>query len=590
LLDGLGAAARELLATAAVYREPVVQEALTFGVGSRLPPISRSADLAGAIDSCLAMGLLEVDESGLSTLFQVPPAVVPALRSMLNESLLLRAHRRAAQYWQWRVTSGQCEGQGDTHDLVEAHYHLISAGDLTHAELTADAIWARLHSLGEFAREAELIADTMARLPAESPRWPDWAYRRAKAAQLQGQADEARFWHAEALAGFAGRGNHIGMAACHTHLGTMAQASGDYAEAERHYRLAAEMEQAAENPANPPQPSTVSPQPVATGPLRAGEPPLEAVARPRPVSKKIIGGALLLRTRLVEKGLDLAVAALVLMAALTIGVVGTFATAGAARHPAVAGKQLSIAAKTRARVASWIAAQVAKSAIVACDPLMCKALIAARVPPSQLLELSQRSADPLGSDVIIATSAVRDQFGRRLTGVYAPVVLACIGTGRARTEILAMYGNGAGAYATALRADIRARRSAGLQLLHNRHIAASAEAGARLAAGAVDDRLLITLGALAAIEPIRILTLADSGPGAGPGVPLREATIEANTRRGSAKDRSAAALLIRFLRVQRSVLAPAVTWVPGPGGEIVIRILFRAPSPLGLLVDSAIGT
>ena len=583
LLDGLGAAARELLAIAAVYREPVVQEALTFGVGSRLRPLSRPADLAGAMDTCLAMGLLEVDESLPGSLLQVPRAAVRALRSMLDDSLLLRAHRRAAEFWQWRVASGQCAQHGDTHDLVEARYHLICAGDLNHAELTADAIWARLHALGEYAQEAELIADTMARLPAESPRKADWAYRRAKAAQLQGEVDEARFWHAEALVGFAARHNHVGMAACHTHLGTLAQASGDYAEAERQYRLAAELQQTAEDPERaseavdavgsappiPPGPEPVSPQPV---------------AQTTPASTGMTGRALLLRTRLVEQGLDHAVAALILMAALAIGVVGTFATTGASRPP-TEGSQLAPAARVRALIAAWIAAQVAKSAIVGCDPLMCEALIDAGALPSQLNQLNQGSADPLGSDVVIATSAIRHQFGGRLTKVYAPAVLAGLGTGRAKIEILATYINGAGAYATARRADSRARRTAGAQLLHNRHIAASAEARVQLAAGAVDDRMLITLGALAAIEPIRILTVNDSGPGAGPGVPLREVTIEPNMRRGLAKERSAAALLFRFLSVQRSVFAPVVTSVPEPGGVIAIRILFRAPSPLGLLAN-----
>ena len=92
---------------------------------------------------------------------------------------------------------------------------------------------------------------------------------------------------------------------------------------------------------------------------------------------------------------------------------------------------------------------------------MCAALQAHGIAPGNLLVLRPSSADPLGSDVVIATPAVRSQFGRRLASVYAPVVIASFGTGDLRIDVRAMAPDGAAAYRAALAADLAARRGAG---------------------------------------------------------------------------------------------------------------------------------
>ena len=96
--------------------------------------------------------------------------------------------------------------------------------------------------------------------------------------------------------------------------------------------------------------------------------------------------------------------------------------------------------------ANWIAGQVAASAIVACDPAMCAALHADGLPATRLLVLGTATADPLGSDVVVATLAVRNQFGTRLQSVYAPVVIASFGTGAGRIDIRAIAPDGTAAY------------------------------------------------------------------------------------------------------------------------------------------------
>src|ERR1700677_2802948 len=132
--------------------------------------------------------------------------------------------------------------------------------------------------------------------------------------------------------------------------------------------------------------------------------------------------------------------------------------------PAPTQPGVQASALARGQAAAWVAQQVSPSAIVSCDPAMCSVLQAHGVPSSQLLVLLLADADPLGSDVVVATSAVRDQFGASLISVYAPEVLASFGSGTARIDIRAIAPDGAQAFEDGLAADQSARTGAGQQL------------------------------------------------------------------------------------------------------------------------------
>jgi hypothetical protein len=286
------------------------------------------------------------------------------------------------------------------------------------------------------------------------------------------------------------------------------------------------------------------------------------------------------RAGLVLVGLVLAAAA----GAFVLGRPGSSAAhAGAAEPtPAPTGQQavLHQASVIRSRAAAWVARQVSQDAIVACDPDMCSALLAQRIAPGNLLELRSGAPDPLGADVLVATAAVRSQFGRRLAGVYAPAVLASFGSGRLRIDVHAIAPDGAVAYWAGLASDLRARREAGRQLLGNPHVRVSAAARTELQAGQVDSRLLTTLAALAAKESVQVTAFGDSGPGASAGVPLRSAVITVAGR----ADPAAVADMLTFVRAQRPPYLPARALIePGAAGASVLSIQFAAPSPAGLL-------
>jgi len=224
----------------------------------------------------------------------------------------------------------------------------------------------------------------------------------------------------------------------------------------------------------------------------------------------------------------------------------------------------------------------ASIAIVACDPAMCAVLQAGGVPASRLLVPTPVREDPLGSDLVVATAAVRRQFGRRLAGVYAPVTLASFGSGATRIAIQAVAPDGSAAYRAQLARDVRDRQVACAQLLHNHDIHVAGTARPALTGGQVDSRLLATLATLAALHPLDIISFGGSGPGTGAGVPLRSAEIAAAALPG--RRPASLASLLAFFRAQRPPYLPTsletVRITPERTG---LRIEYQVPCPLGLL-------
>ena len=254
-------------------------------------------------------------------------------------------------------------------------------------------------------------------------------------------------------------------------------------------------------------------------------------------------------------------------------------------HPASAAA-IRAAAAARAQAAAWITAQVATDAIVACDPLMCADLQHAGLPAGRLLVLGTGNAGPLGSDVIVATAAVRQEFGARLTSVYAPVTLASFGSGSAQASIRVVAPDGSTAYLSGLRADEAARASAGSQLLENPRIHESAAVRQALTAGQIDSRLLTVLAALSTMHTVDVLAVGTPAAGASAGMPLRWADIAPGGPMPRHPHRTTTIRsLTRFLRAQQAPYQPAIIMIR-LDGRAALRIQFAAPSPLGLLGKS----
>ena len=260
------------------------------------------------------------------------------------------------------------------------------------------------------------------------------------------------------------------------------------------------------------------------------------------------------------------------------------------RHPGGHGRgaqrglaALSGAAAARASAAQWVSSQVSRSDMIGCDAVMCADLLKAGVPSSDLLVLRSTAPDPLGADVLVATPLLQSHFGSRLRTEYAPTVLASFGRGPARVDVRLVANYGAAAYNLALRRDLAARRTVGHQLIGNRRIALPSAAENELATGKVDPRLLITLPALAAKHPIRILAFFDRPPGASSGVPLAGVKLSGTDRKARMLPSAYLRWLTSFLRKQQSVYRAATVTAATHHGHRVVSVRFTWPSPIGLL-------
>jgi len=641
--------ALRLLIGASVYREPAGLNALLFQIGRAdtaadgpgaphpdasgppaagpaepgrpgqgpAPPFHAPPGLARLIAECEQAGLLAVHHaltgSG-GTAADIPPVFVERqVASALHRDLavalrsdeVICAHQHAAAYWQWRAAAWPQDRHADLGDLLEARYHLREAGDNDQAGALTEVVCAQLHAWGELDHEAALVQETLAWLPPRSPLRATWIHEIGKIAQTRGNFVEAERRYRQSLELFAKAGDAAAASRSQHRLGILAQARGDYAEAEHRYKESGDLtgaEQPAEAgdpgwPGGPPGAPGTSPGRAAPGAEPAGAEPAGAApygtapAAGQPVVMLADGPRRDGMLCLLSSGLAMAA---VLAGLFAAGIIRAVPSDGA-RGPATSS---GTAAAVRRQAAAWLSRQISRSAIVSCDPAMCAALRADGLPAANLLALGPSAADPLGSDVVVATAAVRSLFGSRLAGVYAPAVVAAFGLGRASIQIRVVAPDGAVAYRNALRADLLARKIAGTQLLLNKEISVTRVAWRQLSAGQVDARLLTTIAALAAQHPLRIAGFTDAGPGAAPGTPLRcaEITAAGSAARASPDggERAADARFIRsvllFLRAQRPPYLAATLRTATVGGQQAVQVGFAGPSPLGLLTSGVAST
>jgi hypothetical protein len=230
-----------------------------------------------------------------------------------------------------------------------------------------------------------------------------------------------------------------------------------------------------------------------------------------------------------------------------------------------------------AQAVAWVAGQVSRAVTVACDPAICRALKARGV--EKLLVLGPTATDPRRSQLIIATAAVRQEFGASLGSAYAPSVIASFGSGAARIDIRLVAPSGPAAYRSALETDVQNRKQAGAELLGSPRVVASASARQQMLAGQVSSQLLIVMTSLATLHPVDILAFGGSAPGASAGVPLRSAEL-------SESDGAAVVQKwLAFLRAQKNPFVPAVLQTIRVAGKPVLLIEFAAPTPLGLFAS-----
>jgi Protein kinase domain len=244
-------------------------------------------------------------------------------------------------------------------------------------------------------------------------------------------------------------------------------------------------------------------------------------------------------------------------------------------------QELAAEAAARTQAVTWILQQVSRAAVVSCDPQVCTDLVSRGFPPADLLTLGPTSTDPLGSDLVIATAAIRAQFGGRLASVYAPAIIASFGSGNARIDIRLVFPGGTAGYRAIQQAALGARKAADAQLLANSQITVSAAARAQLLSGDIDPRLPQLLAIMAHSHPVRIVGFVNQSPGGGPASLLR--SVDLATADTAAHLTRAAYLgwMQAFIDAQTAQYSPSwVQQVTLSTGQAVLRIGYGAPSPL----------
>ena len=245
------------------------------------------------------------------------------------------------------------------------------------------------------------------------------------------------------------------------------------------------------------------------------------------------------------------------------------------------GQAITGEALVRSQAINWIVQQVSRAEIVSCDPQVCAGLVAKGIPLANLDTIGNTSTDPLGSNLVVATAAIRAQFGKRLYSVYAPATLASFGSGNAEIDILWIPPEGAKAYRAALPADLGSRKTADAELLANSQITVSPSARTRLLSGDIDPRLVQLLATMAHYHVVSIVDFVNQSPGGGPASLLR--SVDLATADPAAHLTRAAYLswVNSLVNSQTAQYLPAVLKpITLSTGQQVLRIGYSAPSPL----------
>jgi predicted Ser/Thr protein kinase len=245
---------------------------------------------------------------------------------------------------------------------------------------------------------------------------------------------------------------------------------------------------------------------------------------------------------------------------------------------AASNQELAAGAAARAQAVAWILQQVSRATIVSCDAQVCADLAQRGFTNTETL--GPGSTDPLGSTLVVATAAVRAQFGGRLASVYAPAVLASFGSGNATIEIRWNFPGGTSAYDAALGPDRQARKTQDAQLLHNSHLTVSGTARDQLLSGDVDPRLPMLLAAMTEKYPVRIVGFGGRSPGGGPASLLRSMDLATHVSAAHEAARTYVSWMRGLVKAQWANLPASSKVVTLPAGQTVLRIEFDAPSPL----------
>jgi hypothetical protein len=285
-------------------------------------------------------------------------------------------------------------------------------------------------------------------------------------------------------------------------------------------------------------------------------------------------------------------AAVVVVAGGAVAIALTVQAHAAGSHRQHFGIRLNIPAQTAARAADaaaaqanglaaarWIAAQVGHGLVIGCDPATCAEILSAGYPTGGQVVLQPGAGLPGPGSLIVATPAVRAQYGARLDTV-APRVIASFGLGAQAVRVAVVVPGGPQAYRHAASRALAARRRAGRMLLHDSKVHARRAIRTDLGSGRVDPRLITVLRRLAAHHAVYLLHFGDAGPQAGSAMPFRMAEVAASPGRSGRRAGSDLRGMEKLLKSEPARYRARLLQKRLAGGTAVLEIKFLAPSPV----------
>jgi predicted Ser/Thr protein kinase len=268
------------------------------------------------------------------------------------------------------------------------------------------------------------------------------------------------------------------------------------------------------------------------------------------------------------------------VAALALNLPRHGASPGRLTDQSQANQEIVAENAARALTINWIRQEVNRADIVGCDPQFCQDLLS-KDPSANVMTIEPGANDPLGSTLVVATHAIRTQFGARLGSVYAPAVIASFGKGPAEIDVLWVYPGGTAKYQSDLQTGLSYRKEADAQFLTNSQITVSPAARAQLLGGEIDPRLPQLLAIMADIHPVDIVGFLDQSPGGGPASLMRAVDLATVDSKADMTPAAYLGWIKGFIQAQRSQYLPVWEQQARPGaGQAVLQIAYGAPSPL----------
>ncbi|WP_189981853.1 CHAT domain-containing protein, partial [Streptomyces capoamus] len=208
----------------------------------RRPPVVLDAQAQKALKRLLDLGLIspapapQEGPGSQSTGLTVHHWTADALRRRARADTLSVAHQRAAAYWRWRVNVWPQPRADDITQLIEARHHHHRAGDLDQADAVTQYVCLQLHTWGAWDWEQRLVEETLTWFPTRSRPPAGYTHQLGMIAQARGDYQQAEEHYRSALTILEELGDRAGIASSYHQLGIIAQLQGDYQQAEKRYR------------------------------------------------------------------------------------------------------------------------------------------------------------------------------------------------------------------------------------------------------------------------------------------------------------------------------------------------------------------